>query len=99
MATKCLEEYDRYKGMTELIPFAKGVSAKTHKFDASGNDIETDFNRMMKIVKDAGFKGYVGIEYEGGIMHSMGKDNSYLANDEGVRATKKLLEKTGNLLS
>jgi len=97
--TKCLEEYDRYKGMAELIPFAKGVSAKTHKFDASGNDIQTDFNRMLKIVKDAGFKGYIGIEYEGGLLQAMAKDNSYLPNDEGVRVTKKLLEKTGNLLS
>jgi len=99
MGTKCLEEYDRYKGVAELLPYAKGVSAKTHKFDAAGNDIETDFNRMMKLVKESGFKGYIGIEYEGGLMQAMAKDNSYLSNDEGVRATKKLLEKSGAVLS
>ncbi len=61
----CLEEYDRYVGVSELMPYAKGVSAKTYDFDANGNCIETDYYKMMRIVKEAGFKGYVGIEYEG----------------------------------
>jgi hydroxypyruvate isomerase len=64
------------------MPFAKGVSAKSHEFDADGNEVHTDFRRMLKIVKNSGFQGYVGIEYEGA------KD-SY----EGIRATKALLEK------
>ena len=58
-------EYDRYKGVTELMPFAKAVSAKSHDFDVEGNEIHTDYLRMMKIVTDAGYNGYVGIEYEG----------------------------------
>lgn len=81
---KCVEEYDRYKGVEELMPFAKGVSAKTHDFDAQGNCVETDYNRMLKIVKDAGFRGYIGIEYEGSA-----------PEDEGIRKTKALLEKVG----
>ncbi len=60
-----LEEYDRYQGVTELMPFAKAVSAKTKEFDASGNETKTDFVKMMKIVLKAGYRGYVGIEYEG----------------------------------
>jgi L-ribulose-5-phosphate 3-epimerase len=76
------EEYDRYKGVEELMPFAKGVSAKSHDFDDKGNETKTDYRRMMKIVLAAGYKGYVGIEYEG----------SKLGEPEGVRATKKLLE-------
>lgn len=79
----CLEEYDRYKGVGEMMPFAKGVSAKTHEFDAQGNCVETDYVKMMKIVKDAGFRGYVGIEYEG----------EKLSEEEGIKKTKALLEK------
>ena len=58
--------YDRYKGVEETMPFAKGVSAKTHKFNDEGYETNTDYEKMMKIVLDAGYRGYVGIEYEGG---------------------------------
>lgn len=74
--------YDRYKGVAELMPYAKGVSAKSHDFDAEGNETKTDYRKMMKIVLDAGYHGWVGIEYEG----------SKLPETEGVAATKKLLE-------
>jgi sugar phosphate isomerase/epimerase len=76
-------EYNRYRGVIELMPFAKSVSAKSHDFDAQGNETHTDFELMMKIVLDAGYHGYVGIEYEGG----------KLSEDEGIKATKALLEK------
>lgn len=76
------EEYDRYTGVEELMPFAKGVSAKAHDFDEAGNEIHTDYRRMMRIVLDAGYRGYVGIEYEG----------KKLDEYAGIRATKKLLE-------
>src|SRR5215204_5722288 len=79
----CAEEYDRYKGTAELLPFAKGVSAKTHDFDEKGNCVETDYYKMMNIIKAAGFKGYIGIEYEG----------SKLTEEEGIKKTKILLEK------
>ncbi|MCW3080552.1 sugar phosphate isomerase/epimerase family protein [Segetibacter sp.] len=82
-AGKCVEEYDRYKGVTELMPFAKGASAKALDFDENGNCIETDYTKMLKIVKDSGFHGYIGIEYEG----------NKLSEEEGVRKTKALLEK------
>src|SRR5207244_3237424 len=62
---KCIEEYDRYKGVAEMMPYAKGVSAKTQNFDENGSCIETDYYRMLKIVKDAGFHGCIGIEYSG----------------------------------
>lgn len=77
------EEYDRYKGVRELMPFAKGVSAKSHDFDAEGNETHTDYRRMLEIVLGAGYDGYIGIEYEG---------NS-LGEAEGIAATKKLLER------
>ena len=79
----CVEEYDRYKGMAELMPYAKGVSAKSHDFDENGNETSTDFYKMLKIVKDSGFKGYIGIEYEG----------SVLSEEEGIEATLTLLQK------
>jgi len=94
MATKCLEEYDKYKGVEELMPYAKGVSAKSHKFDAQGNETEIDFERMFDIIRKSKFKGIVGIEYEGGLMHMAGQPG-YLSNEDGIRVTKKLLEKTG----
>jgi len=77
------EQYDRYQGVTELMPFAKGVSAKTHDFDAQGNEINTDYLRMLKIVKAAGYRGFVGIEYEG----------KTLGEFDGIRKTLALLEK------
>ena len=80
---KCIEEYDKYKGTYEMMAYAKAVSAKSMDFDAQGNCIETDYNRMLKIVKDSGFKGYVGIEYEG--------DN--IGEYEGILKTKALLER------
>ncbi|MBA4032559.1 MAG: xylose isomerase [Planctomyces sp.] len=76
------EMYDRYKGVEELMPFAKAVSAKSHDFDDAGNEIHTDYRKMMKIVSSFGYKGYVGIEYEG----------SKLSEADGIKATKKLLE-------
>lgn len=79
------EEYDRYLGVKELMPFAKGVSAKSHEFDEAGNETQTDFYKMLKIVKEAGYTGYIGIEYEGKV----------LSEADGVMATKKLLEKVG----
>jgi sugar phosphate isomerase/epimerase len=79
----CLNEYDRYQGMADLMPYAKGVSAKSNVFDENGNEVNSDFLRIMKIVKESGFKGYVGVEYEG----------SQLSEDEGIKATKALLEK------
>jgi len=93
MKTKCLEEYDRYKGIAELMPYAKGIHAKTHVFDANGNDTETDFVRMFKIIKDSGFTGWCSVEYEGGVMRMYKKDDKYLDDDQGVIATKKLVEK------
>jgi sugar phosphate isomerase/epimerase len=59
-------EYDRYKGVRELMPYAKAVSAKTYDFDENGNETTIDYERMMQIVLDHGYHGFVGIEYEGG---------------------------------
>ncbi|MCW3114924.1 MAG: sugar phosphate isomerase/epimerase [Segetibacter sp.] len=85
----CAEVYDKYKGVSEMLPFAKGASAKTLEFDANGNCVETDYYKMLKILKDYGFHGYIGIEYEG----------EKLSEDEGVRKTKALLEKVAASLA
>ncbi|MEC9093319.1 MAG: sugar phosphate isomerase/epimerase family protein [Planctomycetota bacterium] len=81
--------YDRYQGVTELMPFAKAVSAKSHDFDEEGNETKTDYLKMMKIVKAAGYRGWVGIEYEGGRIDQF----------EGIKLTKKLLEKVRKQLA
>ncbi|MBM3821705.1 MAG: sugar phosphate isomerase/epimerase [Verrucomicrobia bacterium] len=83
------QTYDRYLGVRELMPFAKAVSAKSHDFDAAGNEIHTDYHRMMRIVLEAGYRGFVGIEYEG----------SKMSEPEGIRATKQLLERVRAELS
>jgi len=77
------EEYDRYKGVAEMMPFAKAVSAKSHDFDERGEETHTDYHKMMKIVLDAKYNSFLGIEYEGDGM----------SEPDGVRATKKLLER------
>ncbi|MFD2555640.1 sugar phosphate isomerase/epimerase family protein [Sphingobacterium tabacisoli] len=76
-------EYDRYQGVIDLMPYAKGVSAKSNVFDDKGNEAVIDYARMMEIVKKAGYKGYVGIEYEG----------KELSEIDGILATKALLER------
>jgi L-ribulose-5-phosphate 3-epimerase len=81
--------YDRYQGVEELMPYAKAVSAKTHEFDDAGNETKTDYTRMMKIVLDAGYHGYIGIEYEGRKIGEM----------EGIAATKALLEQVRSELA
>ncbi len=78
---RCEEPYDIYTGVEELMPFAKAVSAKSHDFDASGNEALIDYDRMMRIVLDAGYRGYVGVEYEG----------NKLSEKEGILATRDLL--------
>ncbi|MBD0832942.1 sugar phosphate isomerase/epimerase family protein [Aestuariibaculum sediminum] len=82
----CEDAYDRYKGVKELMPFAKAVSAKSYDFDANGNETKIDFDKMLKIIKDAGYSGYIGVEYEG----------SRLNEVDGILATKALLEKLIN---
>ncbi|MEN0021094.1 MAG: sugar phosphate isomerase/epimerase family protein, partial [Planctomycetota bacterium] len=57
--------YDRYQGVRELMPFAKAVSAKSHEFDEAGNEVRTDYRRMLNIVLDSGYRGWIGVEYEG----------------------------------
>ena len=76
-------EYDRYVGMASLMPFAKAVSAKSLNFDGDGNETQTDFQKILTIMLDAGYRGHVGIEYSG----------RQLSEPEGIMATKKLLEK------
>jgi len=87
--SKCIEEYDKYQGVAELMPHAKAVSAKAYDFDENGDEIDIDFNRILKIVKDAGYTGYVGVEYEG----------RNLSEEDGIMATKNLLIKVGSALA
>jgi sugar phosphate isomerase/epimerase len=71
------------------MPFAKAVSAKSNDFDERGNEVHTDYRKMLRIVLDAGYRGYVGIEYEG----------NRLSEPAGVHATKRLLERVRTELS
>lgn len=80
----CVEQYDRYQGVSEMLPFARGVSAKSYAFGEQGEETIIDYTKMLSIVKDSGFTGYIGIEYEG----------SPLSEKDGILATKSLLEKT-----
>ena len=77
------EEYDRYRGVEELLPYAKGLSAKTYDFDDRGNETTIDYQRMLNMVRKQKWTGIVGIEYEG----------NRLGEEEGIRATKALLER------
>ena len=84
--SECLEEYDKYQGVKELMSHAKAVSAKAYDFDESGNETKIDFVKMMQIVKQAGYTEFVGVEYEGDV----------LSEEEGIIATKNLLLKVAS---
>lgn len=81
----CVEEYDRYRGVKEMMPYAKGVSAKSYAFNDRGVETTINYRKMLQVINDAGYKGYIGIEYEGDEL------NEY----EGIRATKRLLMEAG----
>jgi sugar phosphate isomerase/epimerase len=76
-------EYDRYTGVKELMPYAKGVSGKTVDFDAEGNETRVDFAKMMQIIADSKYAGYIDVEYEG----------NKLSEEEGIKASIVLLNK------
>jgi len=80
---ECISAYDRYQGMSELMPFAKALSAKSHAFDEQGNETQSDFFRMIEIAKKNQYSGYVGIEFEG----------TMDSEEEGIIKTKNLLDK------
>ena len=80
---ECISAYDRYQGMSELMPFAKALSAKSHAFDEQGNETQSDFFRMIEIAKKNQYSGYVGIEFEG----------TMESEEEGIIKTKNLLDK------
>ena len=82
----CIEEYDKYTGVSELMQFAKAVSAKSYDFDENGNETSIDYARMMDIVRSANYKGFIGVEYEG----------DRLDEQTGILATKDLILKTLN---
>lgn len=84
----CLEEYPKYRGVEEMMPYAKAVSAKSYAFDENGQESSIDFGRMLQIVKDAGYTGFIGVEFEGQI-----------PAEEGILATKKLLIEEGKKLN
>jgi len=77
------EEYDRYKGVAELMPYAKAVSAKSHAFDERGDEMHTDYEKMLGIVLDSGYRGWIGVEYEG----------ENVGEFEGIIRTRDLLRK------
>jgi sugar phosphate isomerase/epimerase len=79
----CKDYYDRYKGVQEMLPFAKGVSAKTYDFDSNGEQPKMDYKRLIDIVKASGFSGYIGVEFEGDTQ----------PEEDGIRKTKALIEK------
>lgn len=82
----CKEGYDRYLGTSELMPFAKAISAKTYAFDKNGQETTIDYSRMLKMVKDSGYNGFIGIEFEG----------TGVSETEGIQLTRDLLINTGN---
>jgi hypothetical protein len=76
-------EYDPYKGVSELLPFARGVSGQTRDFDEKGNDSRIDFEKMMSLVNKSGYKGYIDVEYSG----------TNLSVDEGIKANLALIRR------
>lgn len=80
---RCEEVYDRYRGVAEFLPYAKGYSAKSYAFDENGNETIIDYRKMLQMAKDGGYDGYIGIEFEGENMEET----------TGIKATKALIER------
>jgi sugar phosphate isomerase/epimerase len=76
-------EYDRYQGVTDMLPYAKGVSGKTYNFDAEGNETKVDYVKMMKIISESKYRGYIDVEYEG----------NKLSENDGIKASIALVKK------
>lgn len=85
----CVEQYDIYQGVAEMMPYAGAFSAKSFNFDEQGNESGIDFLAMFKLMRASKYRGYVGIEYEG----------EKISEDAGIRATKKLIEKVREQLN
>lgn len=83
----CLEEYDMYKGINQMLAYAKGVSAKSYDFDANGNETKIDYVRMLRMVQDKRYSGFIGVEYEG----------ERLSEIDGIKATRDLILKSWNV--
>lgn len=79
----CIDEYDKYQGVEELLSKAGAVSAKSYDFDSQGNETTIDYQKMLSLVNRAGYTGFIGVEYEG----------NRLSEKEGILHTKKLIEK------
>ncbi len=92
-SAKCFSQYDKYLGVKELLPYAKGISAKSTQFDLKGNETTTNFKKMLRLIKKSNFEGYISIEYEGAIRDTFSQKNNHLSTHDGILATKKLLEK------
>jgi sugar phosphate isomerase/epimerase len=84
----CKDLYDPYLGISEMLPKAFGLSAKSYAFDSNGDETSLDYYRLLSIAKDSGYNGFIGVEYEGNI----------LSEKDGIIATKKLLEKAAKML-
>ena len=85
---KCVEEFPRYEGVKKMMQYAKAVSAKSYTFDEEGNEDLIDYKKMLQIVKDSGYEGFIGVEFEG----------EDISSEKGIMATKNLLIKAGNQL-
>jgi sugar phosphate isomerase/epimerase len=88
--SECIKEYDRYKGVKEMMPKAFAVSAKSNLFNKNGEEVNIDYLRMLRIVKNSGYNGYIGVEYEG---HDLS-----VSEVDGILATKNLLINKGKLI-
>ena len=93
LSENCEDQYDKYLGVKKLMPYAKGVSAKSHEFDKDGEELSTNYSRMIKIISESNYKGYITIEYEGAMKGMFGGEGTYLNPHEGILATKKLINK------
>ena len=85
---KCNNPYDPYLGVSEMMPKAFGLSAKAYEFDTNGDETILDYYKLLSIVKKSGYKGFIGVEYEGEI----------LSEKDGILATKRLLKKAAKML-
>jgi sugar phosphate isomerase/epimerase len=55
---------DPYADLAELAPFAVVVQVKTEVWSVNGPRREADLPRIVKILRDSSYRGFVALEYE-----------------------------------
>ena len=59
------QQQNRYSESEKLLPFAKEIHAKSYSFAGDGEEVNLNYKRFVKLIREADFSGPIVVEYEG----------------------------------